>query len=77
MIIDKNGSLLSATIATDPGHNIAQHLKSIIEKYPGTRTPATHNGRAVKYFCSQTVVYKIGVEKGANCDRSAEKKDPL
>jgi hypothetical protein len=77
MIIDKDGSLLSATIATDPGYKIAHHLKSVIEKYPGQRTPATHNGRPVKYFCSQTVVYVIGVEKEVNCDRPAGKPTSL
>lgn len=70
MIFDKDGSLLSATIAADPGYAIAQRFKSIIENYPEKRIPAMQNSRPVKYFCSETLEYKISVEKEGNCNRA-------
>jgi hypothetical protein len=70
MIFDKDGSLLSATIAIDPGYAIAQRFKSIIENYPEKRIPAMQNSRPVKYFCSETLEYRISVEKEGNCNRA-------
>jgi hypothetical protein len=67
MVIDKEGRLLTTMIADDPGYKLAQRFKAIIAQYPGRWIAATHNGRTIKYFCSQSFSLDIRLDKEVNC----------
>jgi hypothetical protein len=66
--IGKDGRIDTVIIAQDPGFEIAQHFKRVIEKFPGRWTPATRNGRAIKWFQRQSFSYEISVVETIPCD---------
>jgi hypothetical protein len=65
IMIDKAGKVSVVRIAEDPGFGLGQRLKTVIENYPGRWKPAERNGRVVKNYRIQPVIFIVGEED--NC----------
>ena len=65
MMIDRAGKVSVVRIAEDPGFGLGQRLKTVIENYPGRWIPAEQNGRKVKNYRTQSVIFIV--EEEDNC----------
>lgn len=65
MMIDRAGKVSVIRIADDPGFGLGQRLKTVIENYPGRWTHGERNGRVVKNYRIQPVIFIVGEED--NC----------
>lgn len=65
MIIDRAGKASVVRIAEDPGFGLGERLKTVIENYPGRWIPAEQNGRKVKNYRTQSVIFIV--EEEDNC----------
>lgn len=66
--IGKDGRIDTVIITEDPGFEIAQHFKRVIQNYPGRWAPAMRNGRAIKWFQRQSFSYDISAVETIPCD---------
>lgn len=62
MIIDTAGKISVAGIANDPGFGLGRRLKAVVENYPGKWIPAERNGRIVKNYRIQPVIFIVEEE---------------
>ncbi len=62
IMIDRTGKISVIRIAEDPGFGLGQRLKTVIENYPGRWKPAERNGRVVKNYRIQPVIFIVGEE---------------
>lgn len=62
MIIDRDGKVSVIRIAEDPGFGLGERLKMVIENYQGKWIPAEQNGRKVKNYRTQSVIFIVGEE---------------